>query len=231
MPGWGFAQPFPQQLDADQYDRHEHDGRDAVRHSQVAPFHPVVSAIAIGDGKGGAPEGDAERNQDYRVHHEDDGFTKTDEMEGRLDEHADAGGRQDDARGIEGLALQGVERRPACLLRGDEVSASRGQYVCPPMPGRHEQQHGDENRVRRKEQRDLAVGEAQQPGQSRRQVIAGRTRQHLSQRAEVSPVGAKAGAAANIFSFLPLNAPPGPSAIRPPNSRSRTYHFGAIGGY
>ena len=73
---------------------------------------------------------------------------------------------------IERLALQRVERRPVRLLRGEVVTASGGQRVGPPVPRGDEQQNGNEDRVRRKEQRDLAVGKRQHPRGSRRQIVA-----------------------------------------------------------
>ena len=57
------------------------------------------------------------------------------------------------------------------LLRGEVVTASGGQRVGPPVPGRDEQQDGNEDRVRRKEKRYLAVGKTQRPGGPRRQVV------------------------------------------------------------
>ena len=62
--------------------------------------------------------------------------------------------------GIEGLAVQCIEGRPILLLRGEVVTASGGQRVGPPVPGGDEQQDGNEDRVRRKEQGYLAVGKS-----------------------------------------------------------------------
>ena len=39
------------------------------------------------------------------------------------------------------------------------MTASGGQRVGPPVPGGDEQQNGNKDRVRRKEEGDLAVGE------------------------------------------------------------------------
>ena len=162
----------------------------------------------IGDGEGGPPEGRPERNDDHRDQDEEDGFTKADEIEPRLDEQADPGGRQEALHGIEGLAVQRIERRPTRLLRGDEMTAGGGQRVGPPVPGGDEQQNGDEDRVRRKEERDLAVGKTEHPGDPRRQVVAsagGQNREHRAQR-EPGPrlrPGATAGPRLAIRPCLP----------------------------
>ena len=70
------------------------------------------------------------------------------------------------------------------LLRGEEMTASGGQRVGPPVPGGDEQQNGNEDRVRGKEKRYLAVGKTQHPGDSRRQVVASGTGQNPEHRAE-----------------------------------------------
>ncbi len=141
----------------------------------------------IGDREGGPPEGSPHRNDDHRDQDEDDGFTKADEMEPGLDEQANPGGRQNSLHGIESLALQGIERRPMRLLRGEVVTANGGQRVGPPVPGGDEQQNGNEDRVRRKEKGYLAVGKSQHPGGSRRQIIASTAGQNLEYRAEREP--------------------------------------------
>ena len=73
------------------------------------------------------------------------------------------------------------------LLRGEVVTASGGQRVGPPVPSGNEQQNGNENRVRRKEKRYLAVRKTQHPGDSRRQVIASTSGQNPDYRAEREP--------------------------------------------
>ena len=171
-------------VDAKQDCRHQHDRRHSVRDAEVAPLDPVVSSKVIGDRKCGAPEGRTKRNDDDRDQNENDGFTKRDAIERRLYEYANPGGRQNILHGIENLALQCIERRPILLLRGEVVSASGGQRVSPPVPGGDEQQNGNEDGVRRKEQGDLAVGKSQRPGGSRRQVIAGTGGQNPEYRAE-----------------------------------------------
>ncbi len=70
------------------------------------------------------------------------------------------------------------------LLRGEVVTASGGQRVGPPVPSGDEKQNGNENRVRRKEKRYLAVRKTQHPGDARRQVVASSTGQNLDYRAE-----------------------------------------------
>ena len=82
---------------------------------------------------------------------------------GDLMNSADPGGRQNVLHRIECLALQCIKRRPMRLLRGEEVTASGGQRIGPPVPGGDEQQNGDEDRVRRKEEGDLAVGKTSAP--------------------------------------------------------------------
>ena len=70
------------------------------------------------------------------------------------------------------------------LLRGEVVTARGGQHVGPPVPSGDEKQNGNENRVRRKEKRYLAVRKTQHPGDARRQVVASSTGQNPDYRAE-----------------------------------------------
>lgn len=70
------------------------------------------------------------------------------------------------------------------LLRGDEVTASGGERVGPPMPGGDEQQNGNKDRVGREKERYLAVGEAKGPRDSRRQIVASGTGENPEHRAE-----------------------------------------------
>jgi hypothetical protein len=70
------------------------------------------------------------------------------------------------------------------LLRSEVMTASGGQRVGPPVPSGDEKQNGNENRVRRKEKRDLAVRKTQHPGDARRQVVASSTGQNPDYRAE-----------------------------------------------
>ena len=46
-----------------------------------------------------------------------------------------------------------------------------GERVCPPVPGWDEQQHRNENCVRGKEQRNLAIGNTNFPGELRGQIV------------------------------------------------------------
>ena len=73
---------------------------------------------------------------------------------------------------VEHLAVQGVDRRPVRLLRREEMGAGGRENIEPPLPRRNQQQDGDENGVRWKEERDLAVREAQLPSDARGQIIA-----------------------------------------------------------
>ena len=80
-----------------------------------------------------------------------------------------------------------VHRRPARLLRRQKMRAGGGEHVGPPVPRGDEQQDGEENRLRGKKERDLAVGECQRPGDLRGDVIAEGARQDEARRAERCP--------------------------------------------
>ena len=58
------------------------------------------------------------------------------------------------------------------LLGGDEMTASGGEHVSPPMPGGDQEQDGNKNRMGRKEKRYLAIRETKRPRDLRRQVVA-----------------------------------------------------------
>ena len=64
------------------------------------------------------------------------------------------------------------------------MSARGCESICPPLPGGNEQQNGNENRVRRKKERDLAVGETKRPGDLRGDVIANGAGQDAARGAE-----------------------------------------------
>ena len=162
---------------AQQKCRHQDDGRHRVRDAQVAPFDPIAGAETVGDRKGRAPEGGPERNEHHGDEDEEDRVAKRDRLEGRLDQEANPRRRRDAFHGVERLAGQRVQRRPVRLLGRQEMSAGGGEHVGPPVPGGDEQQDGEQNRVRRKEERDLAVGEAKRPGDLRGDVIADGARQ------------------------------------------------------
>ena len=73
------------------------------------------------------------------------------------------------------------------LLGGKEVAACGDQRVGPPVPGGNKQENGNEDCVRRKEERDLAVRESQQPGDSCRQVITNSSGEDPGQGPEGKP--------------------------------------------
>jgi hypothetical protein len=73
------------------------------------------------------------------------------------------------------------------LLRGDEMTAHGGENVGPPMPGGDEQQNGNQNRVGRKEERYLAVGETKRPRNLRCQIVANTAGQNPEHRAAKEP--------------------------------------------
>ena len=171
-----------EEVDAEEDCRHEHDRGHAVRDAEVPPLEPVAGSEAVGDGERGAPERRPERNRDDRDQDEDHGLSQRDAMGGRGDEEADAGRGREVLQRVERLALQGVPRRPPRLLRRNEMHARGGQQVGPPLPRRDQQQDGNEDRVRREEQRDLAVGEAHGPGETGRQVVERRGGQHRGHR-------------------------------------------------
>src|SRR5436190_21519634 len=70
------------------------------------------------------------------------------------------------------------------LLCRDEMTASGGERVSPPMPGGDEQQDGNKHRVGWEKKRYLAVGETKLPRDSRRQIVASGTGQNPEHRAE-----------------------------------------------
>ena len=106
------------------------------------------------------------------------------------------GRRRDVLHGVERLAVQRVQRRPARLLGRQEMSAGGREHVGPPVPGGDEQQDGKEDRVRGKKEGDLAVGETKRPGDLRGDVIADGARQDAA-----TPCGAVPAV------FLPVAIP------------------------
>ena len=170
--------------------RHQDDGRDRIRDAQVAPFDPVASAETVGDRKGSTPQGGPKRHEHHGDEDEENRVTKRDRLEGRLDQKANPRRCRDALHRVERLAGQCVHRRPARLLGRQEMSADGGEYVGPPVPGGDEQQDAEQNRVRGKEERDLAVGERQRPCDLRGSVVADGARQDVAHRAERCPGGA-----------------------------------------
>ena len=132
--------------------RHQDDGRDRIRDSQVAPFDPILSAETEGDRKGSTPEGGPKRNEHHCEKDKESRVTKSDRLEGRLDQNADPRRCRDAFHSVENLAGQCVQRRPVRLLGRQEMSAGGGEYVGPPVPGGDEQQDAKQNRLRGKKE-------------------------------------------------------------------------------
>ena len=137
--------------------------------------------------KGSSPEGGPERNEHHGDEDEDDRVTKRERLEGRFDQDANPGRRRDGLHGVERLAVQRVQRRPARLLGRQKMSARGGEHVGPPVPGGDEQQDGKQDRVRRKKEGDFAVGETKGPGDLRGDVIANGAGQDASTRCGEMP--------------------------------------------
>ena len=85
-------------------------------------------------------------------------------------------------------AVNAYNWRPLRLLGRHKMSTGGGEHVGPPVPNGDEQQDAEQNRVRRKKERDLAVGERQRPGDLRGDVIADGARQDEPHRAERCPL-------------------------------------------
>ena len=157
--GQGSRASDEQMVRAQQKCRHQDDGRHRIRDAQVAPFDPIASAETVGDRKGSTPEGGPERNEHDGDEDEENRVTKRDRLEGRLDQDANSRRCRDALHGVERLGGQCVQRRPLRLLGRQKMRAGGGEYVGPPVPGGDEQQDAEQNRVRGKKERDLAVGE------------------------------------------------------------------------
>ena len=155
-----FAAASAKRLATSKQCRDQDDRGDSVGNSEVAPFNPVTSSESIGDRKGGAPEGRAERNDDHGNQNKNDRVAQRNPLQGRLDEEANSGRGQHVLHSIEGLAVQSVKHRPVRLLGGDEMRQDGGESVGPPVPRGHQQQNNDKNSVRRKKERDFAIGKA-----------------------------------------------------------------------
>ena len=136
-----------------------------------------LSAETERDRKGSAPERRHQGNEHHCDEDEEDRVAKGDRLEGGLDQKSNAGGRRHALHSVERFAGQGVQRRPVRLLRRQKMSAGGGDYVCPPLPRRNEQQDAQQNRLRGKEERDFAVGKSERPGDLRGGVVAERARQ------------------------------------------------------
>ena len=167
--------------------RHQDDGRDRIRDSQVEPFHPIPSAETVGDRERSPPEGGPKGNEHHGDEDEENRVTKRDRLEGRLDQQANPRRCRDAFHSVESLAGQCVQWRPVRLLGGQKMSAGGGEYVGPPVPSGDEQQDAKQNGLRRKKEGDFAVGERQRPGDLRGDVIAEGARQDVACRAERCP--------------------------------------------
>src|SRR4029077_14925704 len=77
------------------------------------------------------------------------------------------------------------------------MTADGGERVGPPMPGRHEQQDRNKDRVRREEERNFAVRETKRPRDLGGKIVA--------RAAEQNP---ERGAKKGLGSFLALHASP-----------------------
>ena len=86
--------------------------------------------------------------------------------------------------GVENLALQGVHGRPVRLLCREKMSARGRENIDPPLPRGNTEKDGNEDGVRRKEERDFAVGETQRPGDLRGDVITDGGCQDIQRRTE-----------------------------------------------
>ena len=188
--GQGSRASDEQMVGAQKQCRHQDDGRHRIRDAQVAPFDPIAGAETVGDRKGRTPEGGSKRHEHHGDEDEEDRVTKRGRLDGRPDQHANPRRCRDALHGVVRLGGQRVHRRPARLLRRQEMRADGGEDVGPPMPGGDQQQRAEQNRVRRKEEGDFAVGEAQHPGDQRGDEIAAGARQDEPQRAERCPGGA-----------------------------------------
>ena len=101
----GSRAPDEQLVRTQQKYRHQDDGRDRIRDSQVAPFDPIVRAETVGDRKGRPPERGPERDEHHRDEDEEHRVTKRDRLEGRLDQKANPHRRQDAFHRVERLAV------------------------------------------------------------------------------------------------------------------------------
>ena len=86
-----------------------------------------MSAETVGDRKGSTPEGGPERHEHHGDEDEESRVTKSDRLEGRLDQKANPRRCRDAFHRVERLAGQGVQRRPARLLGRQKMSAGGGE--------------------------------------------------------------------------------------------------------
>ena len=132
--------------------RNQDDGGDRIRDSEIAPFDPIVGAETVGDRKGSPPEGGPKRHEYHRDEDEEHRVTERDRLEGRLDQHANPRRCPDILDSVENLAVESVDGRPVRLLGRQKMSARGRERIGPPLPGGNEQQNGNEDRVRGKEE-------------------------------------------------------------------------------
>ena len=136
--GYGSRAIDEQIVRTQQKGRHQDDGRDRIRDSQIAPFDPIVGAETIGNRKGSTPKGRPKRNDHHCDEDEENRIMKRDGLEGGLDQKANPRGCPDVLDSVENLAVQCVHGRPVRLLSRQKMSARGRERIGPPMPSGNE---------------------------------------------------------------------------------------------